>query len=148
MGICLLRLSQSSRQYCQRSLSQTARKPAFPIIPDAQNTVLAVVVTATIVTSRVAENGREEPESRGCPRSNCDAESNDGREKADDDEHGHAVALRRIERVDQMELQIECGGQKGLELSGQRRTVAAEAQGVDCKRDEDGKDGPESDCDG
>ena len=105
-------------------------------------------MTATIVTSRVAENGRKEPESRGRPRSNCDAKSDDRREKADDDEHGHAVALRRIERVDKMELQIECGGQEGRELSGQRWTVAAEAQGVDCKRDEDGKDGPEADCDG
>jgi hypothetical protein len=47
-----------------------------------------------------------------------------------------------------VELQIECGGQEGRELSGQRRTVAAEAQGVDCKRDEDGKNGPETDCDG
>jgi hypothetical protein len=47
-----------------------------------------------------------------------------------------------------MELQIECGGQEGRELSGQRRTITAEAQGVECKRDEDGEDSPEIDCDG
>ena len=44
-----------------------------------------------------------------------------------------------------MELQVEGGRKERRELGGKCRTIAAEAQGVKRKRDEDGNDGPGGD---
>ena len=66
----------------------------------------------------------------------------------DDDQHGYAVALGRIEGVDEVKLQVERRGKEGRQLGGERGPSAAEAQGVKRKRDEDRKEGPEGDCDG
>jgi len=95
---------KASSSYCEVSLSQASRKPSLPIVPHSQNAVLAVVVTASVVTPRVAKNGREEPESCGSPRGDRNAECDDGRKQVDDDQHGHTVALGRIEGVDEMKL--------------------------------------------
>lgn len=137
----------SSSKY-EVSLSQAPRQPSLPVVPHSQNAVLAVIVTAAIVTPRVAKDGRKEPESCGSPRGDRNAECDDRRKQVDDDQHGHAVALRRIEGVDEVKLQVERRGKERRQLGGERGPSAAEAQGVKRKRDNNRKGGPKSDCDG
>lgn len=118
------------RIFFEVSSSQAPREPPLPVVAHAQNAVFAVVVTAAVVTAWIAEDGREKPESCGCPGGNRDTKGDDGREEVDDDQHGCAVALRRIERVDEVQLQVEGRCKEGGELGGERGTVAAEAQGI------------------
>lgn len=47
-----------------------------------------------------------------------------------------------------MELEVQSGCEECRKLGGERWTVAAEAQGVERKRDEDCDDGPEGNCHG
>lgn len=47
-----------------------------------------------------------------------------------------------------MKLQVKRGCKESRQLGGERGPSGAEAQGVERKRDEDGEDGPDGDCDG
>jgi hypothetical protein len=59
-----------------RPLSQTTRQPALPVVAHAENALLAIVMA--VVTARIAENGREEPEAGSGPGSEGDTKGDDG----------------------------------------------------------------------
>ena len=97
---------------------------------------------------RIAEDAAEEPEPGGGPARDGDAKGDNGREQVDDQQHGHAVALARVERVDEVQLQVQGGREEGGKLGGQRGPGGAEAQGQHKQGEECCQQGPEGYGDG
>jgi hypothetical protein len=101
-----------------------------------------------VVTTWVAKNTRKEPEAGCCPCGYRNAECDEWGEEVDDYEHRGAVVLRRVVRVHEVQLQVQCGREKGRELRRERGACGAELQRCEGERDEERDNGPESDGDG
>jgi hypothetical protein len=102
----------------------------------------------TVLTGRITQYRREEPEAGSCPCSNGNADRNKGREEVDDDQHGGAVLGGRGVRVDEVELEIQRRGEEGGELRGVCRSRGEEAKWLEEGGDEECDEGPESDEEG